>query len=271
MGAGMRQLIAFRCGADSLLGTLDRGDGTRALLIVSGGNELRIGAHRGMAMLAARLAAQGRSVFRFDRRGIGDSTGVNRGFETSGPDIAAAIAALRQAMPSLTHIAAFGNCDAASALALHDTGGIDTLVLANPWVIEPGGDDLPPASAIRARYAERLRDPRAWGRLLTGGVDLKKLAGGIAKLRRTDQAPVTPERLSGRVAAGLIAKSVPVTILAAERDNTAIAFLEAWETPAFAPLHGRITLERLATDSHSFHREAEKAWLEARLQAALAG
>jgi exosortase A-associated hydrolase 1 len=270
MGDGMRELIAFRCGADTLVGTLDRGDNTRALLIVSGGNELRIGAHRGMAMLAARLAAQGHSIFRFDRRGIGDSTGVNRGFETTGPDIAAAIAALRQALPSLTHIAAFGNCDAASALALHDTSGIDALVLANPWVIEPGGDELPPAAAIRARYAERLRDPRAWGRLVTGGVDLKKLAGGLAKLRGAGERDAAPERLSGRVAAGLTAKSIPVTILAAERDNTAIAFLEAWETPAFAPLHERIKLERLATDSHSFHRDADKTWLERQLVAALA-
>lgn len=263
----MRELIALSCAGDALLGTLDRAPSTRGLLIVSGGNELRIGAHRGMALMAQRLAAAGYPVFRFDRRGIGDSTGANRGFEESALDIAAAVAAFRHAVPTLTRIVAFGNCDAASALALHDTGGIDALVLANPWVIEPDGDDLPPAAAIRARYAERLRDPKAWGRLVTGGVNLRKLAGGLAKLRG-NEAPA-PEGLAGRVAAGLAAKAVPATILLARRDNTAIAFAEAWETPAFAPLRERIAPQIRDTDSHSFHRAEDKAWLEGRLVEAL--
>src|SRR3546814_4060218 len=77
---------------------------------------IRSGAHRGMAMLSQRIAAAGHPVFRFDRRGIGDSDGSNGGFETSGPDIAAAIAAFRAAAPHVARIAAFGNCDAASAL-----------------------------------------------------------------------------------------------------------------------------------------------------------
>lgn len=265
MGAGVRELIAFPCAGDALIGTLDRAPSTRGLLIVSGGNELRIGAHRGMALLAQRLTAAGYPVFRFDRRGIGDSTGANRGFESSGPDIAAAVAAFRAAVPGLTRIAAFGNCDAASALALHDTSGIDALVLANPWVIEPTADALPPAAAIRARYAERLRDPRAWGRLLTGGVNFKKLAGGLAKIGGGGAA--APEGLAARVAAALAGR--PATILIARRDNTAIAFVEAWQTPAFAALRERIELQVLDTDSHSFHRPQDKAWLEGQLLAAL--
>src|SRR3546814_5070051 len=63
------------------------------LLIVSGGNELRSGAHRGMAKLAARLSRDGFPVFRFDRRGVGDSEGENGGFLSSGPDIAEEVAA----------------------------------------------------------------------------------------------------------------------------------------------------------------------------------
>jgi exosortase A-associated hydrolase 1 len=267
LGEELRELIAFPCAGDALVGTLDRAPSTRGLLIVSGGNELRIGAHRGMALMAQRLAAAGHPVFRFDRRGIGDSTGANRGFEESGPDIAAAVAAFRTAVPALTRIVAFGNCDAASALALHDTSGLDVLVLANPWVIEPTADALPPASAIRARYAERLRDPRAWARLLTGGVNLRKLAGGLSKISGGEIA--APEGLAARVAAGLASK--PATILIARQDNTAIAFTEAWQTPAFAALHERIELETLDTDSHSFHRADDKAWLEARLRAALNG
>src|SRR3546814_2970923 len=91
------------------------------LLIVSGGNELRSCAHRGMAKLAARLARDGFPVFRFDRRGVGDSEGENGGFLSLGPDIAEAVAAFLRANQGLRRLAAIGNCDAATALeTLHD-------------------------------------------------------------------------------------------------------------------------------------------------------
>src|SRR5204862_199686 len=64
----MRRLISFPCEDATLVGTLDEGSSDTGLLIVSGGNEPRMGAHRGQAMLAARIAARGYSVFRFDRR-----------------------------------------------------------------------------------------------------------------------------------------------------------------------------------------------------------
>ncbi|MCZ3268409.1 hypothetical protein NYZ59_19170, partial [Acinetobacter baumannii] len=76
----MRSLIAFPCAGDTLIGTLDAAPGTTGLLIVSGGNEIRCGAHRGMALLAQSVSAAGHPVFRYDRRGIGDSTGENRSF-----------------------------------------------------------------------------------------------------------------------------------------------------------------------------------------------
>jgi hypothetical protein len=98
MDTHVRRLIAFPCAGETLAGTLDEAAGTTGLLIVSGGNEIRIGAHRGMAMLAGRVADElGAPVFRYDRRGIGDSTGENRGFESSAEDLAAALAAFRAA------------------------------------------------------------------------------------------------------------------------------------------------------------------------------
>ncbi len=77
---------------------------------MSGGNETRAGAFSGQAELAARIAEAGFPVFRFDRRGVGDSEGDNLGFRHSAADIAAARTAFRQACPALTRIAAFGNC-----------------------------------------------------------------------------------------------------------------------------------------------------------------
>ena len=150
-----------------LLATLDEAAGDSGVLIVSGGNEVRAGAHRGMAMLAGRLAAGGVPVFRYDRRGVGDSTGENRGFVGAAADLSAAIAAFRDTA-GVRRVIGFGNCDAATLLALEGPAlGIDALVLSNPWTGEER-DTLPPAAAIHARYAAKLRDPSEWRRLFTG-------------------------------------------------------------------------------------------------------
>src|SRR5690606_34577057 len=109
-----RRHVTFACEGETLVGTLDEAAGASGLLLVSGGNEIRAGAFAGQARLAARLAAAGHPVFRFDRRGIGDSTGENAGFLGSGPDLAAALAALRAEQPSLERGVGFGHCDARS-------------------------------------------------------------------------------------------------------------------------------------------------------------
>lgn len=267
----MRQLIGFACCDAPLLGTLDMPPGASArtgLLIVSGGNEIRIGAHRGMALLADRIASGGFPVFRFDRRGIGDSGGINGGFETSGPDIAAAAACFRNTA-RVDRILGFGNCDAASALMLfHRDAGLDGLVLANPWAVMPR-DDLPPPAAIRARYAARLRDPKAWVRLLRGGVDLGKLARGLARISRARTGGAGGNMLADRLAAALSASTVPTTLLLATRDNSAIAFADILGSPAFAAIRDRLRCERLDSASHSFAGPEDGEWLHARLIAAL--
>jgi len=253
----MRELTNFPCEGDTLIGTLDDAPGTTGLLIVSGGNELRCGAHRGMALLAAELATAGIPVFRFDRRGIGDSDGANHGYQGSGPDIAAATRTFRTLAPQLTRIVGFGNCDAATALALyHHEAGIDALVLANPWVGDED-DALPPASAIRSHYADRLRDPRAWLRALSGGINIGKAISGLRKASTRSSEPANP--IAARMAVAMV--DTPHTILLAERDNTAIRFNQAWRE------HG--VIHRCDTDSHSFARPGDGDWLEANLRAAL--
>lgn len=267
----MRRLISFPCAGDTLAATLDEAAGTTGLLIVSGGNEIRIGAHRGMAELAATVAAAGHPVLRYDRRGIGDSTGENNGFESTTEDIREAAAAFRKEAPQLTRIVAFGNCDAASALILFHAGtGIDALILTNPWTIEAvekGGDELPPAAAIRSRYIEKLKNPRELLRLFTGGVNIRKLASGLLKASsRRSQAPAG---LPARLAAALNAAQGPVTILLAKGDNTALAFADHWKGEPFAPARAHCAVETCDTDSHSFARPQDKAWLTQRVLAAL--
>ncbi|MBJ7438515.1 MAG: hydrolase 1, exosortase A system-associated [Sphingopyxis sp.] len=262
----MRHQLTFPCEGATLAATLDEAPGSTGLLIVSGGNEIRSGAHRGMAMLAARIAAGGHPVFRFDRRGIGDSEGENTGYESSAPDIAAAIAAFRSTAPQLTRIIAFGNCDAASALLLHQPLALDGLILANPWAYENDDSEetdepaLPPAAAIRARYLSRLTDPKSLLRLLKGEIDVKKLARGLSALgRRT--APAAPDSLPAHLTAALVALPVPATILLATGDRTAQAFLASCDP-------GTVPIERLASASHSFAGD-DAEWLAQRILNAL--
>ena len=262
----MRHQLSFACEGATLAATLDEAPGTTGLLIVSGGNEIRSGAHRGMAMLAQRVAAAGHPVFRFDRRGIGDSEGANGGYASSGPDIAAAIGAFREAAPQVTRIVAFGNCDAASALLLHQPLALDALILANPWTYEDDGEEtdepaLPPASAIRARYLARLKDPKSLLRLVKGEIDFGKLVRGLTALG-TSSTPAAPDSLAARIDRAIGELNFPATILLATGDRTAQAFVENCRPPA-------VPVERLDSASHSFAgKDAE--WLTARILERLA-
>jgi exosortase A-associated hydrolase 1 len=261
----MRHQLSFPCEGVTLAATLDDAPGTTGLLIVSGGNEIRSGAHRGMATLAKRIAAAGHPVFRFDRRGIGDSEGENGGYTSSASDIAAAIAAFRHAAPQLTGIIAFGNCDAASALLLHQPLALDGLILANPWTYENDSEEtdepaLPPAAAIRARYLARLTDPKSLLRLLKGEIDVKKLARGLSALGRR-AAPAAPDSLPARLNAALATLPCPATILVATGDRTAQSFVEHCDP-------GAVPVERLDSASHSFAGD-DGEWLTARILAAL--
>ena len=248
----MRTLIAFACEGESLAATLDEAEGSTGLLIVSGGNEIRSGAHRGMATLAHRLAAAGIPVFRYDRRGVGDSTGDNNGFLSAEPDLIAAAAAFRRAAPKVSRLVGFGNCDAGSTLALFGrSAGIDRIIVANPWVVQPI-DDLPPAAAIRARYHSALRDPATWGRALTGKVSFTKLLRG---LRRVLAAKTERASLATNVLTALDGWHDDAAIVLATGDATAIAFA--------ARYRGGAKVKRFDTASHSFAGAENAAALHA--------
>ncbi len=253
-----RRHLSIPCEGEDLAATLDLAQGTAGLLIVSGGNELRAGAFSGQSRLAARLAAAGCQVLRFDRRGVGDSSGHNAGFRGSAADIAAALAAFRREMPQMQRVVGFGICDAASALVLAGGAGCDGLVLANPWTIE-GADSLPPPAAIRSRYREKLRDPKELLRLLSGKVSLRGLVRGMAGALRPAPPPTT---LASEIAGGLATFGGPVRILLAGRDRTAQVFEAGWDSadPRIA---------RCPEASHAFAEPDSTDWLFEQLVTAL--
>ncbi|MEW4466792.1 hydrolase 1, exosortase A system-associated [Parasphingorhabdus sp. JC815] len=262
----MRSFHQFDCHGEILAGTLDGGHNSCGLLIVSGGNEIRAGAHAGMAKLAQKLSAEGYPVFRYDRRGIGDSSGINQGFLESSADIHAATQYFRKTCPGITKLVAFGNCDAASALTLFGKGlPVDRFILANPWVIEQTVADnqtatAPPPSAIRSRYWQRIKNPRSIIDLLTGKIDLGKLVKG---LKQASQKHENTE-LSIRIKDGLAGLHKPCRILLANHDTTALAFLAAWNSKIFANIRKMpdITTGTIESASHGFADDTSRKWLE---------
>ena len=254
----------FGCGSLKLGGSLDTAPGSTGLLLVSGGNEIRSGAFSGQSRLAAQIAAKGFPVFRYDRRGIGDSEGENRGFRASQGDIRAALEAFRGMVPQMDRVIAFGNCDAASSLMLSGGEGLEGMILSNPWTIEDGAEgseDEPQHTpdAIRSRYIEKLKNPSEILRLLRGGVDLGKLARGmLASLR---PAP-PPSSLAQDMQSGLDGFDGHAAILLATADRTAQLFEAAWDKndPRIARCEGA---------GHAYVEQEHNDWLVAQILASL--
>lgn len=249
-----RRHFTFPVEGTDCAATLDEADGATGLLIVSGGNETRAGAFGGAARLAANLAAKGYPVFRFDRRGVGDSEGENATYLNSGRDIAAALDSFRSACPHIARVVAFGNCDAATAIILLKSDKIHSQVLANPWIFS---SDLPQqehsAGALKDHYTRRIRDPRQLVRLLRGEVSLGKLWRGMQQMLRPDKAP--------SLRAQVDALPGPTRILIAKRDRTGRAFLDSWdETDPRLNIH--------PDADHGFSGAAQ-SWLEDQLLVAL--
>ena len=266
-----RRHLSFDCDGDTVVGSLDVADAETGLLIVTGGNELRCGPYGSHAELADNIATAGFPVLRYDRRGVGDSSGDNLGFSGSAEDIAAAITAFRAAQPRLKYIVAYGNCDAASALMLAHGKGCDALVLANPWTFESEleasndhsaeAEPQPPMTpgAIRAHYLRRLTDPRALLRLLTGKVKVRQMAGSLAAAVQPGPPPGT---LVQDMAAGLAEFSGSVALLIAEHDRTAQVFMSHWDA-------NDQRLRICPKAGHSFVEPQARIWLQGQLLGAL--
>lgn len=244
----MRQPLTFACDGAMLAGSLHPAPGRIGVVIVTGGLQTRHGSHRGFVALADQLAEAGFPVLRFDRRGVGDSDGIDPGFRESAPDIAAAVAALRGACPAIANVVGWGLCDGATALAMVPSG-FAGVILANPWTLDTDhAGPLPPAAAIAAHYTRQITDPKAWLRLLTGAVNFRALQSGLRKLVR--RAPITAT--ATKIAAGLDGFPGPILVLLAEHDGTAATFAALLRTRTFAAINKRATIATITGATHTF-------------------
>jgi exosortase A-associated hydrolase 1 len=257
----MRRLLSFDCQGAELAASLDPAAGATGLLLVTGGSQTRVGSHRMYERLAKSLADKSFPCLRFDRRGVGDSAGEDPGFRGSGPDLAAAAAALRKQVPRLERVIGLGLCDGATALALFGkAAGLDALILVNPWLVEAEADAPPPA-AIRAHYRKRLLSREGWLKILSGAVDYRRLLKGLRRMSGNQGSPLARD-----AAAALRASGLRAWLILAEADATAIAAAQELKAPAFEGLvEGR---EIVKSDSHTFARpEDEAALLQATVRA----
>lgn len=268
-----RSFHQFECEGELLSGSLDSGSESTGLMIVSGGNEIRSGAHSGMSKLALSIAANGFPVFRYDRRGIGESSGGNSEFLSSAADISAACQKFREIFPNIQKIIAFGNCDAATALALFGpAAGVDKYILANPWVMDTDQDNassshVPSAAAIRSRYWNRLKNPQSIIDLLKGKINVRKLATGLKRASKKQEN----SGLSIMLRDALRDLEEQADILIANRDTTALTFMGSWKTKDYELVRQRqnIILHEYESASHSFADRDSKKWLTARILGSL--
>jgi len=171
----MEQAKRFLCGAEShLTGILHLPGQTahRAVVIVVGGPQYRVGSHRQFVLLARHLADHGVAVLRFDYRGMGDSEGDVRDFEHIGDDIKAAVDHLCREVGVVRDVVLWGLCDAATACAFYAGSDprVSGLVLVNPWVRSQQGEAQ---TYLRHYYIRRLISPGFWKKMLAGSLDLR--------------------------------------------------------------------------------------------------
>lgn len=244
----MRRFLNFTCEGQQCAATLDMARSTLGLLIVSGGNETRFGAGRAMARLATELCREGISVFRFDRRGVGESEGENTGFEGSGPDIKAALAAFREACPHVRTLLAYGNCDGATALLINGPFDVDGLVLSNVWA--RSSRPTPSRQAIWETVQSHMFTYDFWTNMASNITNWRLIWQEFLHL--ADRPAM--DGLAGQVAQALQSNLIPTRIMIATGDQTGIGFLDLWgqaTSKGVRPAPNNI-IKRLDSATHGF-------------------
>ena len=269
--------LVYACADTPCLAILHHPPAVRrtGVLIVVGGPQYRVGAHRSFVTLARALADDGFAVFRFDYRGLGDSDGTDPGFEALGPDIAAAIDAFRSAAPAVEQVVLWGLCDGATAAAFHaaDDPRVAGVVLLNPWVHEEAAYDR---VLLKHYYSRRALSRDFWRKLMRGRVrilDFPRLLFTVAKRRLGAGARTAGDSLAARLIDALRRFPGPLLLITSGHDLTATEFAEEvgkdqrWPELVAAP---RLTPVHLAAADHTFSEPgtldamiaATRDWLE---------
>ena len=262
--------LNFSCEGETLFGILSVPEHplSRAILLIVGGPQYRVGSHRQFVQFARTLSTAGFPVLRFDYRGMGDSGGAQRHFESIDADICAAIDALQTACPQAQEIVLWGLCDAASAACMYAAldKRVKGLVLLNPWVRNTSSYAR---TLVKHYYGARLFDRTFWTKLMRGEVALVRAliesSRTFLRAAMSRSQPSSRADFQTRMLEGLRAFSGPVLLLMSGRDLTArefdglIAENNAWRDI----LHGSRCLRSDLNDAdHTFSSAVWKKQVE---------
>lgn len=249
------------------------------VLIIVGGPQYRVGAHRQFVGLARHLAREGMAAMRFDVRGMGDCVAEHPGFDNLNDDLRCAMDAFHREVPGLRRVVLWGLCDGASAACLyapHDRR-LAGLVLLNPWAETTAGTA---ATRLKHYYLRRLVSAEFWRKLLAGRVDVGRASSTLVKLAGTlvgrhPSAPVTAPAapvsavqaapLPVRMAKQLLHSDLPLYIALSEDDLVARQFEDAaLPLPEWDAVQRLQTLEtvHLAGADHTLSTPGAKAAVE---------
>jgi uncharacterized protein len=210
------QTFAFACEGAELVGIthLPETPERVGVLIVVGGPQYRVGSHRQFVLLARALATAGFAAFRFDYRGMGDSSGELKGFQFIDADIRAAIDEFKRRVPSLQKIVLWGLCDGATASSVYAASDerVAGLVLLNPWV---RSSQTLAKSLLTGYYARRLLDVAAWRKVLSQPRALAKSVASVFSLARATvdkSADATKQLTSSATSAPATRKDEPTLV-----------------------------------------------------------
>lgn len=248
------------------------------VLMVVGGPQYRVGSHRQFVTLARFLAKNGFPVFRFDYRGMGDSSGAMQDFEQVGSDIKDAVDAFFEQNTSLKQVVLWGLCDAASAIGFYAPSDerVTGLVLLNPWVRTEQGESK---AFIKDYYLKRFLSRGFWKKILAGKVNFKStfisLFGKVAGVFKTAETVADGEclPLPERVLNSFSAFNKEELFILSGNDLTAKEFINLVNTNAKGKaLMKRTNVSRvdLKESDHTFSKkiwkdkvnEATLTWLQ---------
>ncbi|MEX2123353.1 MAG: hydrolase 1, exosortase A system-associated [Woeseia sp.] len=250
--------VVFDCAGDRLVGILHASehDAETGVVIVVGGPQYRVGSHRQFVLMARRFAAAGIPVLRFDVRGMGDSEGQPRSFESLDDDIRAAIDCFTATLPGLTKIVLLGLCDAASAnlIYCHTDPRVSGLILLNPWVRTTQGEAK---TYLRHYYMQRLLQKTFWRKVLAGeftvGRSLREFFHSLRAARISTSARQSAEKQTTgsfveRMRSGLVSFRHSILVIISGRDLTAQEFMDLSKVDK----HWRIAVRQSSSVIHEF-------------------
>lgn len=250
--------LNFSCEGQQLVGivSVPAQPCTRGVLIVVGGRQYRVGAHRQFALLARSLAQAGIAAMRFDCRGMGDSSGEARAFEDIGSDLRAAADRFMAELPHLRELVIWGLCDGASAAMLyaHTDARVRGLVLLNPWARTEDGHAK---ATLKHYYGARLFDAAFWRKLASGqfafAASMRSLMG-FAKRATAAPSATGKSALPSRLLAGMERFDGGVLLIMSGEDLTAREFSDlAAASPSWRALltQPRVTRRDLPGADHT--------------------